>query len=229
MDDTISCSECGSFAVEQTTQEDEEGLCEYRCQDCGEYFVDSFMTLSGEAKQYLKEYEKSLVNHIAWVQSAGKIIGVSDDQLSIHDQSKWTDEEFYAYAKHFNGGGAPDKFAFAWLHHIHHNPHHWQHWIFSDGFTPKASKLVENGVLPMPEKYILEMIADWLGASREYTGSWNMADWLNDHLDPMKPKIILHPETKNLLDEILASIGYWTNCDNAPLYCMIENKFKHLG
>jgi hypothetical protein len=178
-------------------------------------------------EQVIAEFTKSLNSHIAWVRLASTIVGVPQDQLDIHDQSKWSSEEFLGYAEHFKGGGAPDKFAFAWLHHIHFNPHHWQHWIFSDGFTPKGSKLVEQGVLPIPEKYVLEMISDWLGASREYTGSWNMTDWLNKHLDRDKPGIILHPITRDLVDSVLESIGYWINCDNAPLYCMVEDKFSH--
>ncbi len=34
------CPECGSFATEPTGAPDSEGECEYRCDDCGEYFVD---------------------------------------------------------------------------------------------------------------------------------------------------------------------------------------------
>lgn len=41
MDELASCPHCGSYAVVPTSKPDEEtGLCEYRCEDCGEYFVD---------------------------------------------------------------------------------------------------------------------------------------------------------------------------------------------
>lgn len=148
-------------------------------------------------------YAVSLREHIAYVQEAGKLIGVPDQQLEIHDDSKWTLDEFPGYALHFKGGGAPDKFASAWLHHIHHNPHHWQSWIFPDGFTPKDSN-VENGVVEMPARFALEMVADWMGASRAYTGSWDMADWLSNHI----PKIRVHSKTAALLREILDGQGY---------------------
>lgn len=36
----VSCPECGSYAVEQTTEADESNYCEYHCDDCGHYFVD---------------------------------------------------------------------------------------------------------------------------------------------------------------------------------------------
>lgn len=112
-------------------------------------------------------YIESLNEHITYVREAGQKIGVHQVQLDTHDRSKWSEAEFPGYARHFKGGGAPDLFASAWLHHIHHNPHHWQHWIFSDGYAPKNSQ-VENGVVAMPNVYALEMIADWMGASRAY-------------------------------------------------------------
>lgn len=36
----ISCPECGRYAVTATGDPDEDGLVEYRCDDCGHYFVD---------------------------------------------------------------------------------------------------------------------------------------------------------------------------------------------
>ena len=35
-----SCPECGSYSVYPTTQPDEDGYVEYRCDDCGHYFVE---------------------------------------------------------------------------------------------------------------------------------------------------------------------------------------------
>lgn len=157
----------------------------------------------GVDKAVAEAFAESLREHIAYVQEAGRMIGVPEQQLEIHDQSKWTEAEFPGYARHFKGGGAPDEFAAAWLHHIHYNPHHWQHWIFPDGFTPKGSK-VENGVVRMPPLYALEMVADWMGASRAYTGSWDMTDWLDKNI----PKIRVHSETMPLLRGILDSLGY---------------------
>lgn len=36
----VSCPECDSLDVWPTTTEDEYGLAEFRCEDCGHYFVD---------------------------------------------------------------------------------------------------------------------------------------------------------------------------------------------
>lgn len=148
-------------------------------------------------------YITKLVNHIHCVREAGDMVGVDAHQLKLHDQSKFSDAEFHGYAMHFHGGGAPDAFASAWLHHIHHNPHHWQYWLFADGYTPPES-VVENGRVEMPEKYAREMVADWLGASRAYTGSWDMRGWLTVNV----PRIQVHSNTAGLLRELLAGLGY---------------------
>lgn len=148
-------------------------------------------------------YMSSLIAHITYVQEAGVNLGVPDVLRRRHDQSKFSGSEFFGYAMHFQGGGAPDSFARAWLHHIHCNPHHWQHWLFADGFAPKGSA-VENGAVPMPGVYALEMVADWLGAGRTYTGSWDMTEWLERNV----PRIRVHSRTAVYLAKILNRIGY---------------------
>ena len=148
-------------------------------------------------------YMDSLIAHISYVREAGLRLRVPDLLLQGHDQSKFSGREFYGYAMHFQGGGAPAAFARAWLHHIHHNPHHWQHWLFADGFTPKGSD-VENGAVPMPGMYALEMVADWLGAGRTYTGSWDMTEWLEVNV----PRIRVHSATAVYLARILNDLGY---------------------
>lgn len=165
--------------------------------------------ISGEVDYYgvdktvAVDYIASLIEHVNYVRQAGLKIGVPGRQLACHDDSKWTQAEFPGYAMHFKGGGAPDAFASAWLHHLHHNPHHWQHWIFSDNFTPEGSE-VENGVVKMPEHYALEMVADWLGSSMAYTGSWDMKVWLLQNM----PRIRVHSNTAVFLRETLDHLGY---------------------
>jgi len=89
-------------------------------------------------------------------------------------------------------------------------PHHWQHWIFADGFSPKGSS-VESGVMEMPAIYVREMVADWMGASRVYTGSWDMTAWLATNL----PKVRLHSRAWVTLKGILGeeSVGYQSVLD----------------
>jgi hypothetical protein len=148
-------------------------------------------------------YARQLAAHIAAVKDAGLKLGLSEEFLADHDNSKWCEDEFYGYAQHFFGGGSPILFARAWLHHIHNNPHHWQYWIFADGYSPEGSGL-EDGVAEMPTMYALEMIADWQGSSFVYTGSWDMRAWLQDNMK----KIRLHSRTASFLRGVLSDLGY---------------------
>lgn len=161
------------------------------------------MLYYGVDTKIAERFIDTLQDHIKCVIEAGKQLGVPNDQLQVHDDSKWSQQEFPGYALHFQGGGAPDEFSRAWLHHIHHNPHHWQHWIYPDYYTPKESN-VENGMVEMPACYALEMVADWMGASRAYTGSWDMADWLVNNI----PRIRVHSKTADHLRSILDNLGY---------------------
>ena len=159
-------------------------------------------------------YMKSLNSHIKYVQEAGVDIRVDPIQLAIHDQSKFESVEFVPYAEYFynEDGTRADlegkvrsySYNLAWKHHLQQNKHHWQNWIFPDGWEPEGSDII-NGVMVMPERYALEMIADWMGASMAYTGSWDMGAWLKEHV----PQIVVHPKTAQYLTERLIDFGYF--------------------
>ena len=170
-----------------------------------------------------RKYLKSLLAHKWYVFLAGIKTGVPLWRLVIHDLSKFSPAEFKAYAQNFfasddfknqeNLGAfekysvseaAPfghfvdERFALAWLHHENHNPHHWGYWISRSGKYRKP--------LPMPETYVREMVADWMGASRGYTGSWDMNEWLTKNLPNLKDK--MHGNTRYLVSQILSEKGY---------------------
>lgn len=124
------------------------------------------------------KYLKYLIRHKWFVFVAGIRVGAPLWRLIIHDWSKITPTEWFAYVNTFYGGYSyKDRpphivkaFDKAWLHHQHLNKHHWQFWILNndDGTT----KLLE-----MPDKFVREMVADWAGAGRGITGKWEVAEW----------------------------------------------------
>jgi hypothetical protein len=155
----------------------------------------------------------SLLKHKWWVLVAGVNLGVPLWRLLVHDWHKFLPAEFGPYARHWHlrGEGAERPhdpgFTYAWLHHENHGAHHWGYWIPRSGkkaFLP----------LPMPETYVREMVADWLGASRVYTGSWDMTDWLARNLDRMT----LHPLTRARVDAVLVELGYRYAQERLPFY-----------
>lgn len=164
------------------------------CQSYRDYWVRNQLLSAEVASAYLD----SLISHIRFVQDAGQGLHVPSVILRHHDQSKFDPEEFYAYAQHFYGDGAPTEFALAWLRHIHRNKHHWQHWIFPDGWELEGVDIY-GGALVMPEVYVREMISDWMGASMAYTGSWDMTEWLHNNLH----RIRLHPKAMQIARAIL--------------------------
>jgi hypothetical protein len=123
-------------------------------------------------------------------------------QALTHDMSKFKWFAFKTYAWYFYG---PDHtvegnsetgyskptttldadFDMAWLLHQKSNPHHWQFWmLFEDDGGIK--------IIDMPDKYRIEMLCDWYGASIA-TGKSNMKnyrkntrDWYLAHRDIMQ-------------------------------------------
>lgn len=119
-------------------------------------------------------------------------------RMIVHDMSKFRPSEWFPYAETFY---APDgskqykpteDFDIAWLHHQHRNPHHWQYWMLKQ----------DNGktkVIDMPREYIIEMVADWMGAGKAITGEWEVKEWYGNN----KHKIVMSDKTKELVEWII--------------------------
>jgi hypothetical protein len=165
---------------------------------------------------------RSLLEHKTNVVKAGGLTGVPFGRLLLHDWSKFSPAEFGRYARwHHGDPELRDKreWAAAWQHHLHHNPHHPEFWLLAWHGNPDfyavdgvGERVADNIiVLPMPETYVREMVADWLAASRTYTGKWDIALWLNEH----GPKMRLHDRTVGELWGVMCEIGYMAtdNCN----------------
>lgn len=110
-----------------------------------------------------------------------------------HDLSKFSPKEFFPYARKFFSGRKLSeeeelRWRYAWLNHQHKNKHHWEYWVVDHN-----KKLA----LPMPRKYLLEMVCDWRSFSRKWgrkvkPGTLDLID-----------KAILHPDTKKELEVIM--------------------------
>lgn len=143
-------------------------------------------------------YLKYVVRHKWFVFLASWRIGAPLIGALVHDLSKFTPAEWFPYAETFyaKDGSKQYKegleFAQAWNTHQKRNKHHWQRWLITwDRGTTEA--------LPIPYKYIMEMIADWMGAGRAITGKWESQEWYLKN----KETIILHPETRLVVERIL--------------------------
>lgn len=90
-----------------------------------------------------------------------------------HDLSKYSPEEFWVGVKYFQGNRSPNNaeredkgYSSAWLHHKGRNKHHYEYWIdYSTHEIPGGMAPV-----PMPDRYIAEMVMDRIAASKVYEG-----------------------------------------------------------
>lgn len=90
-----------------------------------------------------------------------------------HDLSKYMPEEFCVGAKYYQGNRSPNNaereakgYSSAWLHHKGRNKHHYEYWIdYSMHSIPGGMAPV-----PMPDRYIMEMVIDRIAASKVYEG-----------------------------------------------------------
>jgi len=114
----------------------------------------------------------------------------------IHDMSKFSPHEFLPYARKFYSNQKDEdtelRWKNAWLHHQNHNKHHWEYWIVNKN-TREA--------LPMPKKYLIEMVCDWRAFSRKWGRKVKETN-LPERMMTSE-SIILHPKTREELENFM--------------------------
>ena len=92
----------------------------------------------------------------------------------LHDLSKYSPSEFWVGVKYYQGTQSPNNaerealgYSSAWLHHKGRNRHHYEYWLDYTA-TGKRGEIVP---VPMPDRYIAEMLADRIAASKIYSGN----------------------------------------------------------
>ena len=148
-------------------------------------------------------YFMSTLRHKWFVLYAGvTIVGkIPIWRLIIHDLSKFNPIEFWNYAIYYQieKEGNEDRFLAAWMHHQKRNKHHPEYWTTVGIFD------WSTGAIDMPATQVREWVADLLGASKEYTGSYDMTDWLKTNKSRY---IYCTTETLRRFVGVLAEIGY---------------------
>ncbi len=92
----------------------------------------------------------------------------------MHDLSKYSPTEFLVGSRYYQGNRSPNNaereekgYSAAWLHHKGRNRHHYEYWIDYSLDSDAEGCMVP---VPMPDKYIAEMIMDRIAASKVYMG-----------------------------------------------------------
>ena len=117
-----------------------------------------------------------------------------------HDLSKFLPSEFIPYARFFHDTDRTktykksdennENFQKGWCYHQKRNKHHWNYWV-------SVTRKDEIVAVPMPRKYIKQMIADWNGMSRKFGGL------TKDYYLKNKGQMILHSETIKIIENML--------------------------
>lgn len=140
-----------------------------------------------------------------------------------HDDSKYSVEEYDPYDQYFYAQNKTWKvcqdFDRAWLHHIHHNPHHWQHWVLiEDDPVPGTGEFFSEAyreqvitVLSYPENYTEDEVRHAMAAAIEFMSR-----------KPFKPLEM----PKEYVIEMIAD--WWSfSCKNGNLYEIFDWYAEH--
>lgn len=146
------------------------------------------------------KYLSYIFRHKWFVLVAGWKIGAPLWRLIIHDWSKFLPSEWGPYSNWFYSESnteeeakmSSDRFDAAWNSHQKRNRHHWQYWVLRQDSG-------ETKLLEIPDGYMREMVADWMGAGRSITGEWEVHEWYKKNRD----YIWLEEKTQKKVDELI--------------------------
>ena len=124
-----------------------------------------------------------------------------------HDLSKYTPTEFLVGAKYYQGNRSPngaereDKgYSEAWMHHKGRNRHHYEYWTDMNMHSRRYESV------PMPRKYLVEMVMDRIAACKTYQGSAYTDASPLVYLENSRDKHLMHPQTLRELTHILTML-----------------------
>ena len=148
---------------------------------------------------------KTITSHKLLVMKYCFKVGLYKQGL-LHDLSKYSPTEFLVGAKYYQGTRSPNNaereatgVSTSWLHHKGRNKHHFEYWV---DYGIGAEHVLAG--MPMPRKYIAEMIMDRISASRNYLGDAYTHHEPLDYFLKSKEKLwFIHPQTKKELEGLL--------------------------
>lgn len=148
---------------------------------------------------------KTITYHKILVMQGCFKIGLYKQGL-LHDLSKYSPSEFWVGVKYYQGTQSPNNaereaigYSSAWLHHKGRNKHHYEYWLDYTA-TGKRGEIVS---VPMPDRYIAEMLADRIAASKVYSGKNYTDDAPLKYYLNGSEHAPLHPYTREILERFL--------------------------
>lgn len=121
-----------------------------------------------------------------------------------HDLSKYSFTEFWNGAKYYQGTRSPNAaereakgYSEAWIHHKGRNRHHYEYW------TDMNMESKQYEAVPMPRKYLVEMVMDRRAACMTYQGKNYTSASPYIYFSKSLEKNRMHPKTQRELAYLL--------------------------
>ena len=125
-----------------------------------------------------------------------------------HDLSKYTPAEFSVGARLWSGKRSPNTYereikgySEAWMHHKGRNKHHFEYWTDLSRDTGKYESV------PMPRKYLAEMVMDRIAACKVYQGNKYTDDSAIKYLDSSREKWLMCDQLRQELSYLLTMLA----------------------
>ena len=137
-------------------------------------YIDNHKNKVIETWEELKK-NKIIYNYILSQSQSQDIIEIIDKNVPNHDNSKYGEEEWEPYRKHFYPVNEEEKkaskkeFSKAWEHHKKINSHHHEHW----------EEINQNDKMPLYD--VVEMCCDWISISKVLGGT--AISWYNQQVN----------------------------------------------
>lgn len=147
------------------------------------------------------------ITHHRWLVRQGCFrVGLYWQGLT-HDLSKYSPTEFIVGAKYFQGVRSPNAaereekgYSEAWMHHKGRNPHHYEYW------TDMNLKTRDYESMPMPRKYLVEMVMDRRAACMVYEGEKYTDGSALNYFEKSRERELMHEQTRRELNYLLTML-----------------------
>jgi hypothetical protein len=161
-----------------------------------EYFLHIYYLMRHKYFVFVECFKMGLF----WQGITHDLSKLSPTELGPYSRMFYTDKkpirDKTGYYKPYDTGN--EEFELAWLNHTRKNKHHWQFWVLPHDRNDEGCEKIFD----MPEKYALEMIADWMGAAKAQRNNHTALEWYNVH----KHKLGLSTKTREFIEKKLLDI-----------------------
>jgi hypothetical protein len=124
-----------------------------------------------------------------------------------HDLSKYSPVEFWNGARYYQGVRSPNAaerelkgYSEAWIHHKGRNRHHYEYW------TDMSKETGRYESVPVPRRYLAEMVADRVAACKVYEGKNYTPGSALAYLERSREKNLINRQTLQELSYLLTML-----------------------